>query len=218
MEWLGQLSIQATIPAQRCEQEHDSPPPIQFQRQTRSHLFGLLVLTTDDQEGPALFEPWSEAANFTTEIALGICISYLLPRSALLFAQEKSWAISPPLPCPTRCLRDLYHTQQPFFQAVELSGFPLMEALECSHRTLKSSPLVLYVQNNPSTKGRCTHPPSLPQEFSQPQTYLLSGSSLQQMAARGKKAGGQSAGTNFSQNSLTLRPKSSVRGRQSGSA
>lgn len=57
VEWLGQLSIQATIPAQRCEQEHDSPPPIQFQRQTRSHLFGLLVLTTDDQEGPALFEP-----------------------------------------------------------------------------------------------------------------------------------------------------------------
>lgn len=47
---------------------------------------------------------------------------------------------------------------------------------------------------------------------------LLSGSSLQQMAARGKKAGGQSVGTNFSQKSFTLRPKSSVRGRQSGSA
>ena len=38
------------------------------------------------------------------------------------------------------------------------------------------------------------------------------------MAARGKKAGGQSVGTNFSQKSFTLRPKSSVRGRQSGSA
>lgn len=49
-------------------------------------------------------------------------------------------------------------------------------------------------------------------------TNLLSGSSLQQMAARGKKAGGQSVGTNFSQKSFTLRPKSSVRGRQSGSA
>lgn len=47
---------------------------------------------------------------------------------------------------------------------------------------------------------------------------LLSGSSLQQIAARGKKAGGQSVGTNFSQKSFTLRPKSSVRGRQSGSA
>lgn len=38
------------------------------------------------------------------------------------------------------------------------------------------------------------------------------------MTARGKKAGGQSVGTNFSQKSFTLRPKSSVRGRQSGSA
>ncbi|KAL0625212.1 LOW QUALITY PROTEIN: hypothetical protein AAY473_004263 [Plecturocebus cupreus] len=42
--------------------------------------------------------------------------------------------------------------------------------------------------------------------------------SCQQMAASGKKAGGQSVGTNFSQKSFTLRPKSSVRGRQSGSA
>lgn len=41
---------------------------------------------------------------------------------------------------------------------------------------------------------------------------------MQQIAARGKKAGGQSVGTNFSQKSFTLRPKSSVRGRQSGSA
>lgn len=28
VKWLGQLSIQATIPAQRCEQEHDFPHSI----------------------------------------------------------------------------------------------------------------------------------------------------------------------------------------------
>lgn len=62
------------------------------------------------------------------------------------------------------------------------------------------------------------HPRTLRSGRKRQDTNLLSGSSLQQMAAKGKKAGGQSVGTNFSQKSFTLRPKSSVRGRQSGSA
>lgn len=67
-------------------------------------------------------------------------------------------------------------------------------------------------------QGWGNHPRSMWAGGKGQDTNLLSGSSLQQMAARGKKAGGQSVGTNFSQKSFTLRPKSNVRGRQSGSA